>query len=202
MYQSVDYPWDDDFDFAGFRQQVEEFFELLGTAQLRDRYACRWELISHLARLYASGTRMPPYSPFVPDEDEAASGEEEDPRAAGWRARQVRGVSNKILDCMGDDDLYYSVEWPDEDKVERTMVSDEMAWIYRDLRKGADEWDQGRFDEAAFTWLNGFEEGGWGQRCLSVLAQLHSCAGERIGLITSARSDEPESTAGQDVGEA
>lgn len=198
MYQSVDYPWDDEFDFAGFRQQVEEFFELLGTAQLRDRYAFRWELITHLARLYASGTRMPPYSPFVLDEDEAASGDEGDPRKAEFRARQVRAVTNAIRDCMGDDDSYFAATWPDEDKIEKLTLSGELAWIYSDLRRGADEWDQGRLDDAASTWILGFEESDWGPRSLSVLTQLHACAGERMGLIAGVRSGTSEPEAAED----
>ena len=200
MYQSVDYPWDDDFDFAAFRQQVEEFFELLGTAQLRDRSAFRWELLTHLARLYASGTQMPPYSPFVPDEDEAAGAEEDDPRKAEFRSRQVRAVTDTIRSCMGDDDSYYAATWPDEDKIEKLTLSGELAWIYRDLRRGADEWDQGRLGDAASTWILGFEESDWGPRSLSVLTHLHACAGERIGLIAGVRSGAPEFGTDQDAG--
>lgn len=200
MYQSVDYPWDDDFDFAAFRQQVEEFFALLGTAQLRDSSAFRWELLTHLARLYASGTQMPPYSPFVPDEDEAAGAEEDDPRKAEFRSRQVRAVTDTIRSCMGDDDSYYAATWPDEDKIEKLTLSGELAWIYRDLRRGADEWDQGRLDDAASTWILGFEESGWGPKSLSVLTWLHLCAGERIGLIAGVRSGTPEFGTDQDAG--
>ncbi|MGB4593477.1 MAG: DUF5063 domain-containing protein [Coriobacteriia bacterium] len=202
MYQPVDYPWNNDFDFAAFRQHVGEFAELLGTAELRSSFAFRWELITHLARLYASGAQMPPYSPFMPDETddgEPAPDEAVDPRKADFRARRIRHVRDTVKACMGDDDAYYGVTWPDEDKVETLTLSGELAWIYSDLLKGAEEWDQGRLDDAAFTWINGFEEGDWGRRSLSVLGCLHLCAGDRIGLIGGSTSEASDSVSDQDA---
>lgn len=201
MYQPVDYPWNDDFDFAAFRQHVGEFAELLGTAELRSSFAFRWELITHLARLYASGTQMPPYSPFMDETDdgEPAPDEVVDPRKADFRARRIRHVRDTVKACMGDDDTYHEVTWPDEDKVETLTLSGELAWIYSDLLKGAEEWDQGRLDDAAFTWIYGFEEGDWGPRSLSVLGCLHVCAGDRIGLIGGSTSEASDSVSDQDA---
>lgn len=202
MYQPVDYPWNDDFDFAAFRQQVGDLADLLCTAQLRCSYAFRWELITHLARLYASGTQMPPYSPFMPDEaddSELAPDETVDPRKAKYRARHIRHIRDIVKACMGDDDAYHGVTWPDEDTVETLTLSGEIASIYSDLLKGAEEWDQGRLDDAAFTWIYGFEESDWGPRSLSVLGCLHFCAGDRIGLIGGSTSEASDPVSDQDA---
>jgi len=200
MYQPIDHPWNDDFDFVGFRQQVEAFAQLLRTANLRNPHAFKWELITHLARLYASGTQMPPYSPFTPEESDdgqRASSDTVDPRRADFRARHIRSITDIVRGCTGDDDAYYTVSWPNEDTVEQTTLSGELLWIYSDLLKGAVEWDAGRFDDAAFTWILGFEEGYWGSSCLSALNWLHVCAGDRIGLIGSPTSEDQESVPDQ-----
>ncbi|MBN1193682.1 MAG: DUF5063 domain-containing protein [Coriobacteriia bacterium] len=202
MYQPVDYPWNDGFDFAAFRQQVGDFAELLGTAQLRSSFAFRWELITHLARLYASGTQMPPYSPFMPDEaddGESVPDAAVDPRKAKYRARHIRHIGDTVEACMGDDDAYHGVTWPDEDTVEKLTLSGELAWIYSDLLKGAEEWDQGRLDDAASTWVYGFEEGDWGPRCLSVLGCLHFYAGDRMSLLVGSTSEAWDSVSDQDA---
>lgn len=202
MYQPVDYPWNDDFDFAAFREYVEEFAALLRTAQLRSSYAFGWELLTHLARLYASGTQMPPYSPFMPDEvDDSERGPDEmvDPRRAKYRALRIRRIKEKVKACMGDDDAYYGVTWPDEDKVQKLTLSGELASIFSDLLKGAEEWDEGRLDDAAFTWINRFEEGDWGPKTLSVLGWLHLCAGDRIGLIGGSTSEVSDAVSDQDA---
>lgn len=186
MYQPVDFPWDDDFDFAAFRQELLDFSRLVSTANLRNKAAFLLELRTHVARLYLRGTQMPPWSPFVDDEREDESGTRDaeiDPRQAHWRAAQVRRIAEAVKYCAGDYDAYYQLTWPDEDEVEEVTLSSEVARMYGDLMKGAREWDEGKLSDAAFTWINGFEEGDWGQACLSVLGCLHFCAGDRIGLV-------------------
>jgi len=186
MYQPVDFPWDADFDFADFRQLVQGLAELLGTAQLRDKSAFLLELRTYAARLYMLGTQMPPWSPFGGDEDSDDSGmpdAEVDPRQAYWRAQHIAHVADTVKYCAGDDDAYHELTWPDEDKVDRTTLSGEITRMYADLTKGAREWDEGRLDDAAFTWIHGFEEGDWGEACLSALRCLHFCVADRVGLV-------------------
>lgn len=186
MYQPVDYPWNDDFDFADFRQLIGKLAELLGTAQLRSKSAFLLELRACAARLYMLGTQMPPWSPFAGDEDSDDS-EMPDvdvvPRQAHWRAEHVRHVADTVKFCAGDDDAYYELTWPDEDEVEPTLLSREITRMYSDLMKGAREWDAGRLDDAAFAWIHGFDEGDWGKACLSALRWLHFCAADRVGLV-------------------
>lgn len=132
------------------------------------------------------GTQMPPWSPFVDDEDSDDSempDADVDPRQAHWRAEHIRHVADTVKLCAGDHDAYYELTWPDEDKVEQTMLSRGITRMYNDLMKGAREWDAGRLDDAAFTWIIGFEEGDWGEACLSALRWLHFCVADRIGLV-------------------
>lgn len=186
MYQPIDYPWNDDFDFADFRQLADKLAQLLGTAHLRDKTAFLLELRTYAARLYMLGTQMPPWSPFAGDEDSDGSGitdGDADPRQAHWRAKHLRHIADTVKSCAGDDDGYYELTWPDEDEVERTTLSREITRMYADLMKGAREWDAGRLDDAAFTWIHGFEEGDWGEACLSALRWLHFCTADRVGLV-------------------
>jgi len=186
MYQPVGYPWNDDFDFADFRQLVDRFAQLLSTARLRDKSAFLLELRAYAARLYMLGTQMPPWSPYagdeVPDRSEMPDADV-DPRQAHWRAEHIARVADTVKYCAGDDDAYYELTWPDEDKVEQTTLPREITRMYADLMKGAREWDAGRLDDAAFTWIHGFEEGDWGEACLSALRWLHFSVADRVGLV-------------------
>jgi hypothetical protein len=202
MYQPVDYPWNDDFDFAGFRQLVQGLAELLGKAQLREKSAFLLELRTYAARLYMLGTQMPPWSPFAGDEGSDGSGMPDvdvDPRQAHWRAQHIAHIADTVKYCAGDDDAYYELTWPDEDKVEKTMLSREVTRMYSDLMKGAREWDAGKRDEAAFTWIHGFEEGDWGEACLSALRWLHFCVADRVGLVLLPGAGTRDAETTQDV---
>lgn len=186
MYQPVDHPWSDDFDFAAFRQQVAQFQELLCTAPSRDPRAFKWELIAHLANLYASGAQMPPYSPFMPDSVDEEPDESHESAVARWEARRirVRSLVNSLQSVIGEeDDSYFAVDFPGEATVSQYSLSLELASILEDLEEPAAKWDAGHHDDAAWTWTIQFEEGGWGEAALSVLACLHYTAGERMSLF-------------------
>lgn len=186
MHKPTDRPWNDDFDFAGFRHQVEEYGNLLRTAPSRDRRTLEWLLIACISGLYVSGTQMPPYSPFMPEDvDEESVG----PDAASLTAANERRFRAKVLaDSLRvvigeDDDAYFAVDFPDEARVSQFNLSRELVLILGDLEEGAVAWDEGRHDDAAWTWTYGFEEGGWGEEALSVLVCLHYNAGERMSLL-------------------
>ena len=202
MYQPVEYPWNDDFDFADFRQLVDRFAQLLSTAQLRNKSACLLELRTYAARLYMLGTQMPPWSPFAGDEDSDDRGtpnSDVDPRQAYWRAQHIARVADTVKYCTGNDDAYYELTWPDEDNVDQTTLSREITRMYADLMKGAREWDAGRLDDAAFTWIHGFEEGGWGEACLSALRWLHFSVADRVGLVLRPSEGTREAETPQDT---
>ena len=185
MHQPAELPWNGDFDFAAFRQQVAQFQELLRTAPSRDPRAFKWGLIAHLAGLYASGTQMPPYSPFMPDDPEDEQVTSHEPSAEQVAARRVRlqALANSLWAVIGEeDDAYFAVDVPDEETVSQYSLSRELVFILAGLEKGAAAWDAGRYDDAAWTWTIGFEEGGWGEEILSVLACLHYVALERMSL--------------------
>lgn len=201
MHQPTDYPWNDDFDFADFRQQVEEFARLLRINQARGPYAFTWEAVVHLARLYASGTQMPPYSPLMPDDvdDERTASYVVSSGQADARRTRLNRLANSLRVVIGEeDDTFFAVDFPDEATVSQYSLSRELAFISEDLEKGAAEWDAGRHDDAAWTWIYGFEEGGWGEEALSALACLHYIAGERMSLLLGSPTPPPQADSAAD----
>ncbi|MBN1192731.1 MAG: DUF5063 domain-containing protein [Coriobacteriia bacterium] len=185
MHQPIDHPWNDDFDFARFRQQVSEFGALLRTAPARDPRVFVWLLVNRLSRLYASGAQMPPYSPFMPDDVDEEPAESHESAVARWEARRirVRSLANSLRSVIGEeDDSYFAVDFPGEATVSQYSLSLELAAILEDLEEAAAAWDAGNHDDAAWTWTIQFEEGGWGEGALSVLACLHHIGVERMSL--------------------
>lgn len=122
-------------------------------------------IVEHLAALVTLAVRLPDVEPSS-----------EVPAVEGVEVAGTAAIATRLLQALGPRDIYWEVYDP---RVEEAHVagslSDDLADVHRDLRRGLAEFDAGRIDDAVWEWRFSFEVH-WGLHAVDAMRVLHRLA--------------------------